>query len=286
MKILPWLKIWCDPQGFNANVKYAGGDQLAMRQVIVTSNFTISQCFKPGIQGIEQIKHAVQSRFSQINIQTILSQLKIQLKPLDELNYLKRIGNVDYYKTFRRIDKQPLTQDYFHNNEYNSNDGTRKEDLRIKRYNPKMETSTILEESSDIDPSDGETITSQNCQSETEDDIQLAQEMPISEQTYGRTTRTNSIADDSESRNDTEPDPEYTMANYTSNQPPIIITEDNERSGTRNTIHMPTRQWEHITNNSKRYKFCHEYIYITNNGIIYKYDAAFNEIMQFKEQIP
>lgn len=114
------LKTWCDPQGFNANKKFGGGDTQALTQVIVTSNFTIDECFKPGCQGIEKLKDAMQNRFKQVDISDILHTLKIKLKSPEEIEELKQQGNKDFYKTFCNLDGTELIRDNFKYTPYNA----------------------------------------------------------------------------------------------------------------------------------------------------------------------
>lgn len=97
------LKVMCDPQGFNADKKYAGGDVICPSQIIVTSNFRIGECFGVGIPGIEQQKAALRRRFREIHIADLLSEAGLVLKSREELAQLKSEGNFDYSKCFNRI---------------------------------------------------------------------------------------------------------------------------------------------------------------------------------------
>nr|UQB76449.1 nonstructural protein [Flumine parvovirus 9] len=94
------LKVMCDPQGFNANRKFAGGDQIAPGRIVVTSNFPIHACFPPGYQGIEEQLSALQRRFKQVHINEFLAENKLKLKPKHELDALKAIHNFDWSKCF------------------------------------------------------------------------------------------------------------------------------------------------------------------------------------------
>lgn len=103
-----YLKTWCDPQGFNANRKYAGGDHIIIKQLLVTSNFRIYECFKPGTQGQEKLQKALNRRFTEISITELLHQHQIKLRPLAELAYLKSINNTDYSRCFMHV--QPTSK--------------------------------------------------------------------------------------------------------------------------------------------------------------------------------
>lgn len=94
------LKVMCDPQGFNANKKFAGGEIIAPGRVVVTSNFTIGDCFPPGYPGIETQKAALRRRFKEIHISDYLDELHLKLKTKEELNKLKEEGNFDWSKCF------------------------------------------------------------------------------------------------------------------------------------------------------------------------------------------
>lgn len=81
------LKTMCDPSGFNMEIKYGGG-KLAKAQIIVTSNFTIDDCFKykgknanynqDWYSEIDLI--AVKRRFKEVSIHQWLFQNNIRLK--------------------------------------------------------------------------------------------------------------------------------------------------------------------------------------------------------------
>lgn len=103
------LKVMCDPQGFNADKKYAGGDVICPSQIIVTSNFRIGECFGVGIPGIEQQKAALRRRFREIHIADLLAEAGLVLKSREELNQLKLENNFDYSKCFNII-HQPVAE--------------------------------------------------------------------------------------------------------------------------------------------------------------------------------
>lgn len=94
------LKLMCDPQGFNANKKYGGGDIIAPGRVVVTSNFTIRDCFKPGQYQAHIQAAALRRRFREVHINTLLNELHMKLKPKEELEKLKAAGNFDFTKCF------------------------------------------------------------------------------------------------------------------------------------------------------------------------------------------
>jgi len=95
------LKVMCDPQGFNANKKFAGGEIIAPGRVVVTSNFRIGDCFPPGYPGVETQKAALRRRFKEIHIDDYLKELHLELKTKEELQKLKDDGNFDWSKCFK-----------------------------------------------------------------------------------------------------------------------------------------------------------------------------------------
>ena len=70
----------CDPQGFNANKKYAGGDIINPNKIIVTSNYTIGECIPNNTEGYGQIKGALSRRFRQVHIDDFLREHNLKLK--------------------------------------------------------------------------------------------------------------------------------------------------------------------------------------------------------------
>lgn len=91
------LKELCDPQGFNANKKYAGGEVINPSLVVVTSNFRIGECFKPGYYGLHQQSSALQRRFREVHIRELLTELGLVLTPVDEVEACKENGLWDEY---------------------------------------------------------------------------------------------------------------------------------------------------------------------------------------------
>lgn len=108
MKILKpeALKLMCDPQGFNANKKFAGGEIICPQRMIVTSNFRIGQCFVGGTPGIETQKTALHRRFREVEIGQYLQELGLRLKSEAELKVLKDANNFDYSKCFEDIPEE------------------------------------------------------------------------------------------------------------------------------------------------------------------------------------
>lgn len=102
------LKLMCDPQGFNANKKFGGGEIVAPGRVVVTSNFRLGNCFKPGIVGIEQQKAALRRRFREVHIDTLLRELGLKLKPKEELEKLKAENNFDFSKCFVKVEPEVI----------------------------------------------------------------------------------------------------------------------------------------------------------------------------------
>jgi hypothetical protein len=125
------LKVMCDPQGFNANKKFAGGDMIAPGRVVVTSNFTIQQCFPPGTLQIETQIAALRRRFKQVHINTFLKENGLILKPKAELEALKKNNNFDYSKCFDQIETTvlPTTQESTTTIPPNEDDAQDQEDL-------------------------------------------------------------------------------------------------------------------------------------------------------------
>lgn len=97
------LKTWCDPQGFNANRKYGGGEHLTIKRLVVTSNFSIRECMKPGLQGGSEILNALHRRFREVNINTLLRENDLKLRTNFELQILKTRNNQDYNLCFDSI---------------------------------------------------------------------------------------------------------------------------------------------------------------------------------------
>lgn len=101
------LKVMCDPQGFNANKKYAGGDMIAPGRIVITSNYRIGQCFPPGYPGIEEALRALRRRFREVHIHIFLAEHGLTLKTKPELKQLRDDQNFDFGKCFNHNVEQP-----------------------------------------------------------------------------------------------------------------------------------------------------------------------------------
>lgn len=113
------LKTWCDPQGFNANVKFKGGLTTAAPQLVITSNFELMDLFHPGTFQVEGLKEAAKRRFEQIHISDLLSDLGLIQKPLDQLKALQRIGNIDKGLCFTTKDGNEIDTIQLSQSKYN-----------------------------------------------------------------------------------------------------------------------------------------------------------------------
>lgn len=107
------LKVMCDPQGFNANKKFAGGDIIAPGRIVITSNFRLGECFPPGYQGVEEQKAALRRRFREVYIDDYLKENNLKLKPKEDLNTLMAKNNFDWSKCFNDLRPEiiDLTED-------------------------------------------------------------------------------------------------------------------------------------------------------------------------------
>lgn len=94
------MKIWSDPQGFNGNRKYGGGEHIGGARMIVTSNFTIEECMKHDWQGFVQLLAAMKRRFREVHIDQLLAEHDLQLRTPFELQVLQSQGNEDYALCF------------------------------------------------------------------------------------------------------------------------------------------------------------------------------------------
>lgn len=97
LKLTPELiKSMCDPQGFNINKKFAGGDRIVIQKVIITSNYTINECIdmiNPKIPGSFELKRALNRRFKSVYIKQFLDEQGLKLKSKDALSKLKKEHN-------------------------------------------------------------------------------------------------------------------------------------------------------------------------------------------------
>lgn len=98
------LKVWCDPQGFNANRKYAGGEHITIGRLVVTSNFRIYECMRADTPGYGTILESLKRRLREVHIDTLLAENGLVLRSREELDELRAQGNADYRKCFKRQD--------------------------------------------------------------------------------------------------------------------------------------------------------------------------------------
>ena len=91
------LKTMCDPSGFNMEIKYGGGHMIKA-QIIVTSNFTIDNCFKYKGKNATYNQDwyseidllAIKRRFKELHIGDWLYRNNIRLKSIDERDAIKQ----------------------------------------------------------------------------------------------------------------------------------------------------------------------------------------------------
>lgn len=86
------LKELCDPQGFNANKKYAGGDVINPSLVIVTSNFTIGDCLQPDMPGRHEQIIALRRRFRMVLADDFIRENGVVMCTKEEIEYSKKVG--------------------------------------------------------------------------------------------------------------------------------------------------------------------------------------------------
>lgn len=91
------LKELCDPQGFNANVKYAGGEIINPTKIVVTSNFRIEEVVPPQTPGVEQQRNALRRRFREVDIRRFLDEQGLMLVSPAEVELAKSCGLWDRY---------------------------------------------------------------------------------------------------------------------------------------------------------------------------------------------
>nr|UQB76438.1 nonstructural protein [Flumine parvovirus 17] len=87
------LKVLCDKDGHNINIKYAGGEVVNHGRVIVTSNHSIYDCVagtsKDEIVGLDKEVQAIKRRFMEISIADFLDLAGLTLKPKHLLDEMK-----------------------------------------------------------------------------------------------------------------------------------------------------------------------------------------------------
>lgn len=105
------LKTMCDSTGFNANIKYAGGQKIKA-QIIVTSNHSIDNCLKYtgkdakfNSEWFEEVDRiAVHRRFNEMSVGKWLFHNNIRLKSPGQLKNLKKSGCCDLKQLFEPFD--------------------------------------------------------------------------------------------------------------------------------------------------------------------------------------
>jgi hypothetical protein len=105
------LKTMCDSTGFNANVKYAGGQKIKSK-IIITSNYSIEDCFKyngkdPKYNAdwyTEVDLQAIKRRFTEMSVGQWLFRNNIRLKTPAQLKQLKQNKNNDLTACFEQHD--------------------------------------------------------------------------------------------------------------------------------------------------------------------------------------
>lgn len=105
------LKTMCDSTGFNANIKYAGGQKIKA-QIIVHSNFSIDACLeysgkdaKFNSQWFTEVdRAAIKRRFKEVSINQWLFMNNIRMKTPGQLRQLKSQGCADLKQLFEPFD--------------------------------------------------------------------------------------------------------------------------------------------------------------------------------------
>lgn len=105
------LKTMCDSTGFNANIKYAGGQKIKA-QIIVTSNYSIDECLEYTGKDAKFNSNwygpldpaAIKRRFSELTVGKWLFQNNIRLKTPAQLKQLKKEQCCDLKQLFEPFD--------------------------------------------------------------------------------------------------------------------------------------------------------------------------------------
>lgn len=92
------MKVWSDHTGFAGDKKYGGLD-IIRGQCIVTSNYHLNECIYNHV-GMEHTLKALNRRFRVVDIQSFLTENRLELKSKEELSRLKAMKNADYSKCF------------------------------------------------------------------------------------------------------------------------------------------------------------------------------------------
>lgn len=100
---MQWLKTLTNEGGFPIDQKYKT-PQLAKTTVLITSNFTISECLPKDLRGVPITLAALHRRFYHIKINVLLRILGIRMVPIEDRNRLKQEGNNDRAKIFMSWD--------------------------------------------------------------------------------------------------------------------------------------------------------------------------------------
>jgi hypothetical protein len=101
------MKVLCDKDGHNINVKYAGGEMVNHGRIIITSNHGIYDCVagtcKDEIVGLDKEVQALQRRYKEITIDDFLKMSGRRLKSKEELAGMKGQQVEDYNDLFEII---------------------------------------------------------------------------------------------------------------------------------------------------------------------------------------
>jgi len=101
------MKVLCDKDGHNINVKYAGGELVNHARIIITSNHSIFDCVagtcKDEIVGLDKEVQALKRRYTEIDIDDFLMLAGRRLKNKNELAELKGKQIEDYNDLFETI---------------------------------------------------------------------------------------------------------------------------------------------------------------------------------------
>lgn len=106
------MKVLCDKDGHNINVKYAGGELVNHGRIIITSNHTIYECVagtcKDEIVGLDKEVQALERRYTQLDIDTFLTMVGKKMKSKEQLAEIKGQQIEDYNDLFETIGPNTL----------------------------------------------------------------------------------------------------------------------------------------------------------------------------------
>lgn len=112
------LKTMCDPSGFNIEIKYGGGD-MVKAQIIVTSQYTIDECFEQNHRDwySDQDVIAVKRRFKEVPIHQWLFMNDLQLKSEKARNIIRKgeYKLADLFEPYNIVTPGPSVQPYLDN---------------------------------------------------------------------------------------------------------------------------------------------------------------------------